>query len=334
MTLKNKLLKKLSEGNSTVHSGQELAAEFAVTRSAVWKAIEELREQGYVIQSIPRKGYQYIQSSKSIDPEQISLLLGEHGSDLKITLYDEVTSTNDVAKVHAANHPNEGKYVISRKQTKGRGRYGKTFHSTIKEGLYSSLLVPVNQTRPEHIPLFTIATATAMSEAIEEVTGKVIDIKWVNDLFYEGKKVSGILCEAISDIESGQITSVVIGLGLNLAGDFEEADEMTQGVAGTLYGSELPKELNLNVLLSTYVYRLLTYIKEIDKKEYLPYYSTRLLGINKPVTYSVKAEARHGIIRGINEEGHLIVELPSGEMEELFGQEIHLSSSQFAKGGN
>ena len=71
-----------------------------------------------------------------------------------------------------------------------------------------------------------------------------------------------------------------------------------------------------------------------DKKEYLPYYSTHLLGINKPVTYSVKAEERHGIIRGINEEGHLIVELPSGEMEELFGQEIHLSSSQFAKGGN
>ena len=84
---------------------------------------------------------------------------------------------------------------------------------------------------------------------------------------------------------------------------------------GTLYGSELPKELNLNVLLSTYVYRLLTYLKEIDKKEYLPYYSTHLLSINKPVTYSVKAEERHGIIRGMNEEGHLIVELPSGEME-------------------
>lgn len=331
MTLKNKLLKRFTEGKNMTLSGQQLATEFGVTRSAIWKAIEELREQGYVIQSVPRKGYQYVQSSKDIDAQQISLLLDENLKDLTIQFYDDVTSTNDVAKIYAVNHPNEKNYVIARKQTKGRGRYGKVFHSMIKNGIYSSLIVPVNKTQPEHIPLFTIATATAMSQAIEEVCGKRIDIKWVNDLFFNGKKISGILCEAISDIESGQITSVVIGVGLNLAGKFDDTDDLTRSVAGTLYEGDIPGELNLNELLARYLNLLNGYIEQIEKKEFIQYYSDHLLGINKTVTYKVKDKDRKGIIRGINEDGHLLVELPTGDMDELFGQEIHLSSTQFAE---
>lgn len=332
MTLKNKLLKRFSEGKHIIMSGQELATEFKVTRSAIWKAIEELREQGYVIQSIPRKGYQFVQSSMELDTQQIALLLEENWGNLTVELHDEVTSTNDVAKIYAVNHPNEKHYVIARKQTKGRGRYGKTFHSTIKNGVYSSLIMPVQQTKPEHIPLFTIAAATAMSQAIETVCEKKVDIKWVNDLFYNGKKISGILCEAVSDIESGQITSVVIGVGLNLAGDFNNADDTTRSVAGTLYDGDIPNKLNLNELLASYLNLLNHYIENIDKKEFMQYYTNHLLGMNKEVTYKVRDEKRKGIIQGINDNGHLLVELPNGEIDELFGQEIHLSSAQFAKG--
>lgn len=331
MALKHDLLEFFIEKQNNIISGQELATDFNVTRSAIWKAIEELRESGYVIESVPRKGYRYTRSSPKLDSQQLSLRLNEDWQDVIIQIYDEVTSTNDVAKIFAANRPKEKGYVISHQQSKGRGRYGKSFHSMLEHGLYSSVIMPITHAKMEHIPLITIATAAAMTQAIERICGKQLDIKWVNDLFYKGRKVSGILCEAISDLESGQITSVIIGVGLNLAGNFEDTDDNVKSVAGTIFGQELPLSLNLNELLAEYLNLLSTYVKNIEKKEFLTFYNDRLLGLNQEVTYQSKGVKNHGIIRGINDSGHLLVEVADGEIEALYGQEIHLSSQQFAK---
>lgn len=334
MILKEKILDYFMKNKDTIKSGQDLASEFDVTRSAIWKAIEELRSQGYVIESVSRKGYRFVQEAKELDGQQISASLSNDWDNLSIEIHDEVTSTNDLAKIYAVNHPKESKLIIARKQTKGRGRYGKSFHSEIQNGLYSSLLVPIHQTKIEDIPLITIATATAMSKAIEGLYHKKINIKWVNDLFYQGRKVSGILCEAISDLESGRISSVVIGLGLNLAGSFAGTDDIVQNVAGTLFGDKLPADFNYNDLMSLYLNKLLYYINHLEEREFITYYSDNLLGIHSKVTYDSNGSRQSGIIRGINNDGHLLVELENGYIDELFGQEIHLSSQQFVDSEN
>lgn len=315
--------------SNEILSGQALAKEFHVTRSAVWKAIEELRSQGYIIESVSRKGYRLTEFSKEIDTQQIKNNLLNDWKDMSIEVHEVVTSTNDLAKIYQVTHPQQSHLIIAKKQTKGRGRYGKSFHSSIANGLYMSVLIPIKDIDIENIPLITIATATAMSEAIEELYSKTLAIKWVNDLFFEGKKVSGILCEAISDLESRSISSVVIGLGLNLAGGFDQADEQVQSVAGTLFGEQLPKDFNYNELISLYLNKLLIYINHLEKREFIPYYSNHLLGINTKVSYQSNGQWYEGIIRGINHQGHLLVEHEDEEIIELFGQEIHLSSQQF-----
>lgn len=312
-------------------SGQDLADEFDVTRSAIWKAIEELRGQGYGIESLSRKGYRFVEYANDLDPQQIKAQLSDQWANLSIELHEEVTSTNDLAKIYGVNHPSQTHLIIARKQSQGRGRYGKSFHSEIANGLYTSILIPIKGIDIENIPLITIATATAMSESIEELYGKTLEIKWVNDLFYQGRKVSGILCEAISDLESMSISAVVVGLGLNLAGGFDQADEHVQSVAGTLFGEELPEDFNYNQLISLYMNKLMGYISELEDRHFIRYYSDHLLGINSKVSYESNGEQREGIIRGINQQGHLLVELGDGQLEELFGQEIHLSSQQFVR---
>ncbi|XJS11357.1 biotin--[acetyl-CoA-carboxylase] ligase [Aerococcaceae bacterium WGS1372] len=331
MNLKEKLLDYFMEHTDRIISGQDLAQVFDVTRSAVWKAIEELRNQGYIIESISRKGYRLVKYSNDLDAQQIMNQLSTDWENLTIEVHDEVTSTNDLAKIFGVSHPKRTHLIIARKQTKGRGRYGKSFHSSIANGLYMSLLIPIKDIKIENIPLITIATATAMSEAIEELYGKTLAIKWVNDLFLEGRKVSGILCEALSDLESRTISSVVVGLGLNLAGEFDQADEQVRSVAGTLFGEQLPKDFNYNELISLYLNKLSGYINHLEAREFITYYSNHLLGINTKVSYQSNGQWHEGIIRGINQQGHLLFEHEDGMLEELFGQEIHLSSQQFAK---
>lgn len=249
---------------------------------------------------------------------------------LKVQSYEELTSTNDWVKEYLKKDPKDELLVLAKKQTKGRGRSGRSFYSNIDHGLYFSIGIHPKNIEAEKLPLYTIATAAALMQAVREVLGIELKVKWVNDLFYEGRKVSGILSEAITNPETNRISSLVIGIGLNLAGSFEEADIQTQQTAGSLY-EKLPAEFNVNKLVKSFLFQFKEYHQDIGARKFLPIYEKQLLGIGQEVSYVRKNKKYSGVIHGVNRNGHLQVKNKKNEWINLFSDEIHFSSQQFTR---
>lgn len=331
MSVQKLVLEYLMSHQNQPISGQALADEFSVSRNAVWKAIEILRQKGYQIVSQGNTGYQLKGMSHQLDPEQILHQIDEMWEGLYIENHKEVTSTNDLAKQFNITNRGQNGLFIAEKQTQGRGRRGRNFHSDLSKGLYFSLTIRPKVDDPQDVPRYTIAAATAVVQAIEALTDKDIKIKWVNDLFYNGRKISGILSEAVTDLETGGFSAIVIGIGINLSGDFSAASQDVQDVAGTLFGESLRESFNPNQFLKTFLNYFGRYHLDLLAPDFLSIYRDHLLGLNQEVTYLINKEKHRGIIEGIDTDGHLLVRQTNGQLETLIGQEVHFSSKQFAQ---
>lgn len=237
MTVKSRLLELLEQHKGEILSGEALAGELQCTRAAIWKAVKSLKEEGYEIEAGQNKGYMLRRDSNRLSVEGIRLYL-KH-PEVYLKLYKKAGSTNQLAKQAAVGgEAVHGSFVIAQQQTAGRGRRGRSFYSPEGAGLYLSVILePKEETLQESL-LLTTAAATAVYKAVEKVCGISLDIKWVNDLYYQGKKVCGILTEAITDFESGNIEFAVVGIGLNLYPLEEGYPEELKGIAGALYPDE------------------------------------------------------------------------------------------------
>ena len=214
MSVKSGLLLMLEQHKGETISGEFLAGELGCTRAAVWKAVKTLREEGYQIEAGPNRGYILTKENNRLSEEGIRLFL--HHPDVNIQLFQELSSTNQTAKEaiirRTAGH---GSIVVAESQSRGRGRMGREFFSPSGSGLYLSVILKPAATLQDSL-LLTTAAATAVYQAVKKVCGTELDIKWVNDLYLDGKKTGGILTEAITDFESGMIEYAVVGIGLNL----------------------------------------------------------------------------------------------------------------------
>lgn len=246
---------------------------------------------------------------------------------LTITIVKETTSTNDVAKKLLKEGKGGLLLIATNKQTAGRGRLGRCFYSELAHGLYFSLAFQPKNISMEEIPQYTILAATALVETLEAMTKKTLAIKWVNDIFYNGRKISGILSEMVSAKDIG----VVVGIGINFAGDFTHTSKEVQAVAGTLFGKETPHDFNQNAFLQHFIERFFHYHQHFNQKAFLPIYEEHLLGIGETVEYVIQDKKYTGIILGINEQGHLMIQKPNGERDTLYSQEVHFSSAQFSR---
>ena len=206
MKTKEAVLLYLQEHTGEPISGEIMALALNKSRTSIWKAIQSLKKEGYSIESSTNKGYTLSQNNDVLSEQQINqeLIQQHHPIDWNIQTMESTTSTNDLAKIYANHNSTTPAIFISEEQTAGRGRLGRTFVSPSKTGLYISLcLFPTIAL--EDLSLITCATAVACIETLEQLTGKSLNIKWVNDLFYQDKKVGGILTEVISDFESQQV---------------------------------------------------------------------------------------------------------------------------------
>ena len=246
---------------------------------------------------------------------------------IKIKILESTTSTNDVAKEHLHEAGDSLLLIATNKQTAGRGRLGRSFYSEIAHGLYFSLAFRPQNLNMEEIPQYTVLAAAALVETLEKMTGKALAIKWVNDIFYNGRKISGILSEMVAASERG----VVVGIGINFSGDFAETSQDIQQVAGTLFGKETPESFNQNEFLQKFIERFTYYHEHFHKKAFLPIYEEHLLGIGEEVYYFIQEEKYQGTILGINDQGHLKVKNEDGKVEILHSQEVHFSSRQFLR---
>ena len=205
---KQALLAALSAAEGGYISGQQLAEALGVSRAAIHKAALALTAQGYALDSAPRRGYRLAGG----DPF-CAEAVGEYPA--PIYLYDTLESSNLTAKQLALAGAPHGTLVLAGQQKAGRGRLDRRFESPAGKGVYCSLLLRPALSAAD-AQTATIAAAVSVARAVKALCGLELGIKWVNDLYYQGKKVCGILTEAGTDIESGQVEWLVVGIGLNL----------------------------------------------------------------------------------------------------------------------
>lgn len=313
MTVKEKILSELEGAEEKCISGQALAQKLGVSRQAVWKAIKSLQEDGYIIEASPNNGYTLQKIGDFLSAERVRELLPPSLQSLEIQVFDVLDSTNTFAKKLAADGAEKDTLIIARRQTAGRGRRGHSFYSPDKDGLYMSLMLKPRKNFVD-ISLYTICAANAVCDAIESLCGKSPQIKWVNDIFLDRKKICGILTEATVNMESGLIDSVIIGVGINISTtDFP--DEIAQ-IAGSLGGSTTRSRLAAAI-----TERLYTELS-LPSQEIISRYRQRSLVIGKEVSFIRNDESFAAVATGIADNGELEVLLKNGERLLLNSGEI------------
>ena len=296
-----------------------MAGALALSRGAVWKAIEELRKEGYAIDAVTNRGYSLSDSSDLLSAEGILL----HLKDLpvnreQIHIYKTVDSTNQVAKKMAVAGAAHGSVFLAEEQTMGKGRRGRSFFSPKGTGLYMSVLLRPTGTSEQAV-LTTTAAAVAVCRALSRVLGVDPSIKWVNDVFVDGRKVCGILTEAVSDFESGSIEFLVLGIGINVStADFP--DELRQVAGAVLANGHAP--FSRNVLAAAVLREVLALTAEPDPAAFLDEYRRRCFVVGKPVTVHGINETYDATAVDIDAKGALIVEKPTGERFVLNSGEV------------
>ena len=203
-------------------SGEEIGKQLKISRTAVWKHVNELRKMGYDIQSSPKTGYTFNKAPDLLLPEEVeeglnTQIMGKH-----VIHYDTVSSTQDIAAEMARRGANEGTLVVTETQEKGRGRKGRSWVSLPQGGIYLSIILRPNL-MPFQVVQIPLIAGIAMIKAIRETVPLQPVIKWPNDIIIGKKKVGGILTEMSSEIDG--VNYVVLGIGLNVnmpASLFEE----------------------------------------------------------------------------------------------------------------
>ncbi|MBL1224372.1 biotin--[acetyl-CoA-carboxylase] ligase [Enterococcus sp. BWR-S5] len=321
MTIKSSILSLLMEKAPEFISGEEMAQQLEVSRTAIWKAINELKKEGHLINST-RKGYQY-QSSDILSVEGIRLHLADKTPELAIKLLQSSSSTMKDAKLAALNGEAANTLVVADMQEAPKGRFGRPFFASEGGGIYMSILLRPNQSF-EEMAQYTIIMAVAIVEAIEAAADIPLEIKWVNDIYKDGKKICGILSEAMSDVESGQITNIVIGMGINFSIRQEEFPEEIQEKATSLF-SDCQPTLTRNELIAAIWNRFYAILSQ-DNTEFLDYYRKKSFVLGKDVTFTQAGTLFQGTAETINNQGELIVRLKDDTQKILSSGEISLST--------
>ncbi|MBW1745028.1 MAG: biotin--[acetyl-CoA-carboxylase] ligase, partial [Deltaproteobacteria bacterium] len=220
MTTKDQLLLYLKENHENWVSGELISNNLAVSRSAIWKHIRKLKEEGYVIESAPKKGYLLSKASDPITADEIRQGLCTNVLGRKNIIYlKETDSTNTRAKELATQGAPEGTLIIAEKQTNGRGRRGRSWFSPPGGGIYFSLILRP-AISPGETPRITLMTAVVLAETLISLMKLKLRIKWPNDILVNGKKLAGILTEISTEMDA--VNYIVVGLGMNVNTRFEK----------------------------------------------------------------------------------------------------------------
>jgi len=305
MTLKEKVLSELMLANGEYCSGGKLAKTFHVSRTAVWKVAEQLKAQGCEIEAVTNRGYLLKTIPDLYNQAYMdSLVKNSPGIRWQVQHFDEIDSTNRLAKELAGNGAPTGTVITADIQTAGRGRLGKSFHSP-QGGLYFSLIV-----RPD-LPIssmmsVTACTASAIHQALKK-SGIDTRIKWVNDLFLNSKKICGILSEGSFNAELLKMDYLVIGIGINLHPDPHLPEELRDIV--TDLQTETGKNINKCQLLAEILTYLDLYLNGLSERSYLQIYEENSCTLG----HRVRTDAgQEGLATGFAEDAGLIIRLDDG----------------------
>lgn len=312
-SVKEKVLHILHEHRGTYYSGQELAEQLTVSRTAVWKAINGLREEGYHISGSTKLGYTMDVTTDILSSDAIlNGLTQEANAFYQLQCLATVDSTNNAVREQGVQGTAEGLCVIAEEQTAGRGRKGRAFYSPDATGLYLSILL-----RPslsfQDATLITTAAAVAGAKACEAANDMLssgdVQIKWVNDLFLYGKKISGILTEAFLSMETGELDYAIMGIGFNLCPPKDGWPDNISHVAGSLFDKECPSGTR-NLMASTFLNEFYKIYHLLPDVGYMKEYRSRQLAMGKEV-YLLSADSTsvQAKVLDVDDRGQLVVRL-------------------------
>lgn len=332
MSTKSELLSILEKNKGKYISGQEFAKTLQVSRTAVWKAIKDLQADGYSIDAITNKGYSLSLESDILSEEAIRQNLVKENSDCNIKIYKSIDSTNNEAKRLVMNDCGYGTVIFSEEQTAGKGRRGKDFVSPKGDNIYASfILEPMIDV--ENSLLVTVGASVAVARAVNKIgekNGVNYDpgIKWVNDLYLNDKKFCGILTEATTDLESGEIQNLILGIGIDINSDVTMYPKELHDVVGSINIISGHR----NFMAATLINEVFGIQKELidysnglgDEPRFMKEYRERSIVIGHDIYVirdDTKVEAR---AIDIDKRGGLIVKYKTGETDTLSTGEISI----------
>lgn len=320
--LKSKVLKVLEENKGRTVSGAEIAKTLNLSRTSIWKVINLLRDDGYTINAVTNKGYSLEDNTDIISKEGISLYLNKDFSNVDIYIYKTTSSTNEVAKKLALSGAKHGTVVISEEQTQGKGRMGRSFYSPANTGIYMSIILRPTLTAMDSV-LITTSSSVAICDAIHKVTGIECQIKWINDIYINNKKIGGILTEASTNFESGTIDYLILGIGINFNNPKDDFPDNLKEIAGSLYKGN-SNGINRNMLCAEILNNILSIIPKIKDYDFISEYKKRSIILNQEIMYISGGIYSKGKAIDINNDGSLVIKHDDGSIKILNSGEVSI----------
>lgn len=319
--MKEEIIKLLKENKNNFISGEKISESIGVTRAAVWKYIKAIKEEGYEIESVSRKGYKLTSSPDLLTFEEISPNLKTRFIGRNFVHLDTIDSTNNEAKKLAIDGSPEGTLVISEEQTMGRGRLGRNWVSPKHKGIWMSLIL-----RPEINPIqvskITQVAAAAVCMALIDMGIETL-IKWPNDIVLNDKKVCGILTEMSGELN--RVNYVIVGIGINANIDKDEFPEDLKPIASSLkieIGNYIKRKELVRRILNNFEELYEELINEETIKKSIEICKDNSALIGKEIKIIEKGKETRARALSLNEDGKLIVQYKDGKIDELISGEI------------
>lgn len=325
--LKEKLLKVFAENPNEFISGEKISQQLGCTRTAIWKHIDELRKNGYEVESAPRKGYRLVRKGDGIHSHEVKVGLQTKRIGHEISYYEEIDSTQIVAHQLAQNQVKEGHIVIANEQTAGKGRLGRTWHSRRGTSVSMSLILRP-ELPPQKTPQLTLLTAVAVVRAIHASTGLDCQIKWPNDVLINGKKLVGILTEMQADPDF--VHSVIIGIGVNVNQSREDFDPDIRDIATSLLiekNEQVDRASVISAILNEFEMLYDLYLEE-GFSPIKTLWETYSMSVGTNIYARTLKEVLYGYAVGITDDGVLLLRDESGETHSIYSADIEIASQK------
>lgn len=318
-TRKTEVLQLLRDSRDYV-SGQQICESFGISRTAVWKIINQLKEEGYEIEAVQNKGYHLTGAPDVLSLSELKTRIKTKMAGSHLLYFDVVGSTNIEAKKQAENGAPEGLLVVADKQEAGRGRRGRSWESPAGVNIFMTLLL-----RPSFSPgkasMITLVMALSVAQAVSEAAGLTAKIKWPNDVVVNKKKVVGILTELT--METDYIQYLVCGVGINVNQmSFPETIAQT---ATSLYlegGRQVNRAGLIEKVMERFEENYEIFLRTEDMSGLTEPYNRLLVNKEERVRVLDPKGEYDGLSRGINKMGELIVEKQDGSVENVYAGEV------------
>lgn len=317
--MKTEIIKALKQETGYL-SGQELCEKLGVSRTAVWKVIRQLQEEGYEIEAVRNRGYRLSESGDIFTEAELKSAIQTQKTGRNLVLLETVDSTNNKAKQLAEEGAADGTLVVADSQSGGKGRRGKLWSSPSGAGVWMSLILRP-QCPPASASMLTLVAALSVNRGIREVTSVSSQIKWPNDIVINGKKVCGILTEMSA--EPDLINHVVVGIGINSNNVLFPKELEQVATSLRLASGQLVKRAKLvNAVLCAWEEYYHIFLQTENLSGLVAEYNDKLTGLGGAVKVLMPADSYDGISQGVDENGRLLVKKSDGTVMQVVSGEV------------